>query len=55
MGQLIQLSKYRTSEQRQVVAQRGYTRFQIRHHRRMQERDEKRKRQDVLQGEQTVE
>jgi len=42
MGQLIQLSKYRTSEQQRVVVQRGYTRFLIRNHRRMQERDEKR-------------
>ena len=55
MGKVIHLSDYRTKEQRQVVAQRGYTRFQIRHHRRMQERDEKRKRNEAPQGEQTVE
>ena len=55
MGKVIQLSDYRTKEQRQVVAQRGYTRFQIRQHQRMQERDEKRKRQEMLQDEQTVE
>jgi hypothetical protein len=53
MGKVIQLSDYRTKEQRQIVAQRGYSRFQICQHQRMQERDEKRKREDVLQGEQT--
>jgi len=55
MGQLIQMAKYRTSEQRQVVAQRGYTRFLIRQHRRMQEAAEERKRQEALQDEQTAE
>ncbi len=29
MGKVIQLSKYRSEVQRQVVAQRGYTRFLI--------------------------
>ena len=54
-GKVIQLSDYRTKEQREVVAQRGYTRFQIRQHQRMQERDEKRGCKDVLRGECTVE
>ena len=54
-GKVIQLSKFRSQEQRRVVAQRGYTRFQIRNHRRMQERDEKRKRQEVPKDEQTAE
>ena len=43
MGKVIQLSKFRSQEQQRVVVQRGYTRFLIRHHQRMQERDEKRK------------
>ena len=34
-GKVIQLSDYRTKEQRQVVAQRGYTRFQIRRQKRL--------------------
>ena len=54
-GKVIQLSDYRTKEQRQVVAQRGYTHFQIRQHQRMQERDEKRKREEARQDEQTIE
>ena len=54
-GKVIQLSSYRTSEQCQVVAQRGYTRFLIRRHRRMQEHDDKRKRQEVLTDEKTSE
>lgn len=50
MGQLMQLSKYHTSEQRQVVAQRGYSRFLARrHHRKMQKAAERRKRQELLQ------
>ena len=54
-GKVTQLSDYRSEVQRQVVAQRGYTRFQIRHRRRMQERDEKRRCEDVQEDECTVE
>ena len=54
MGKVIQLSDYRTKEQRQIVAQRGYTRFQIHHHRRMQARDEKRRCKDVPEDDGTT-
>ena len=52
MGKVLQLAKYRSAEQRQVVAQRGYSRFLARQYQRRQVA-EKRKRQDALQGEQT--
>ena len=43
-GKIIQLSNYRTSEQCQVVAQRGYTRFLIRQRKKaVAQRDKPRK------------
>ena len=48
MGKVFQLSKYRSARQRQIVAQRGYTRFLIRQHQKRQAAD-KRKREEVLQ------
>ena len=48
MGEVINLSKYRTLEQRQVVAQRGYSRFLIRQYRKRQVA-EKCKRQEESQ------
>jgi len=55
MGKVLQLAKYRSAKERQVVAQRGYSRFLARNHRKMQEAADKRKREEVLQEEQTVE
>jgi len=54
-GKVIQLAKFRSEEQRQVVAQRGYTRFLIRQHRRMREAADKCKRQEALTDEKTNE
>ena len=48
MGEVIKLSKYRTPEQRRVVAQRGYSRFQIRQYQKRQVA-EKHKRQKESQ------
>ena len=52
MGKVLQLAKYRSAKERQVVAQRGYSRFLARQ-RKMQEAAEKRKRQEALQEEQS--
>ena len=50
MGEVIKLSKYRTEDERQRVAQRGYTRFQIRQYqKRQRETAEKRKDQEKQQ------
>ena len=55
MGEVIQFQKYQTEEERLNTGQRLYARFKCRHYRKMQERDEKRSREEARQEEQTVE
>jgi len=47
MGEVIQFQKYQSEEDRLSTGQRLYARFKCRHYRKMQERDEKRKREEV--------
>lgn len=57
MGKIIkfvdQVAKYRGKEAKRLMGVRLMTRWYLRNRRLMQERDEKRKRQEALQDEQT--
>jgi hypothetical protein len=51
-GKVFQFREYQSKQAREDSVCRGYGRFKADHYRRMQERDEKRKRQEVPKDEQ---
>ena len=54
-GKVFQFREYQSKQAREDSVCRGYGRHRARHHRKMQERDEKRKREEARKDDQTVE